>query len=92
MLVVMGADGDDQSVDEMGGPAHDVDMPVGDGIEASAIKTYTHASISMHDGRHPSRGAGLPGRASHLLAAQVGNEQGAYRGVAPFGLSPGATA
>jgi hypothetical protein len=37
MLVVMGADGDHQFIDEMGRPAHDVDMAVGDGIEAAGI-------------------------------------------------------
>jgi hypothetical protein len=40
MLVVMGADGDDQSVDEMRRPAHDVDVTVGNGIEAAGIKSY----------------------------------------------------
>ena len=45
VLVVMGADGDDELVDEMGRPAHDVDVTVGDGIEASWIETDAHGHL-----------------------------------------------
>jgi hypothetical protein len=39
----MRANGDDQLVDEVRRAAHDVDVAIGDGIEASGIETYAHS-------------------------------------------------
>jgi hypothetical protein len=43
MLVVMRADGDDELIDEKFSPTHDIDMAIGDRIEASGIEAHAHA-------------------------------------------------
>src|SRR6185312_5299854 len=67
MLVVMGADGDHELVDEMPRAAHDIDVTVGDGIEASRIKPDAHVNAPRRDGPFP--------RAIHLLAARRPNRK-----------------
>ena len=47
VFVVVGTDADDQLVDEMRRPAHNVDVAVGDGIEASGIEAYAQMSNSQ---------------------------------------------
>src|SRR6516162_8533875 len=82
MLVVMRPDGDDELIDEMASPTHDVDMAIGDRIEASGIEAHAHA-------RTPGARA-APRRVPPLLAAQLGDRQGAYSGgrSLPFSTMP----
>ena len=56
MLVVMGTHGNDQPVDEMGRPAHDVDVTVGYGIKAARIEANAHVTrLQARPAGHPRR-------------------------------------
>jgi hypothetical protein len=50
----MSPNGNNQSVDEMRSPAHDIDMTVSHGIEASRIKAYAHPRLPCAAAAIPS--------------------------------------
>src|ERR1700758_3091232 len=87
MLVVMRADGDDELIDEMASPTHDVDMAIGDRIEAAGIEAHAHARTP---GARAASSRRYPRRVPPLLAAQLEDRQGAYSGgrSLPFSTMP----